>query len=204
MVGIQQSVTVVGEMETEKIRLRSGAKPGDVICVTSELGDSGAALQVMLKEMSREDKGIGKMLDQHFRPKPHLIEGRFLSAQPAVHAMMDVSDGLDSDLRHILRRSHCGAVLHLDKIPVSPELKTYGRLVKTDPPELAVTFGEDYCLLFTADPEKFEQLKLHFFEKFNRQIYNIGEVNASFPKLEYRRFGKQVELTRKGYDHFRK
>ncbi len=125
------SISMIGDAAKDKCVLRSGAKPGDAIYVTGELGGSRS----------------GKHLDF----EPRVAEGQWLVENFSIHAMMDVSDGLAGDLRHILRVSQVGAELHSQAVPVSRAAKLQARAESSSKPPLlaALGDGEDFELLFT-------------------------------------------------------
>jgi thiamine-monophosphate kinase len=145
------NVTVLGTCEAGRSRKRSAAEPGDLICVTGPLGDSAAGLKVILDNVERnEEKGI--LRERHYRPVPRVEEGMKLAATPGVNAMMDISDGIASDLRHIMEASGTGARVDVRSLPLSAELRTVCARRGWDPVELAAGGGEDYELLFTCRP----------------------------------------------------
>ena len=98
------NVAVLGECPTRTARKRSDARPGDLVCVTGTLGDSAAGLKAILEGVERE-ADVQALIDRHYRPLPRVEEGRQLAATPGVHAMMDISDGIGSDLQHFLEAS---------------------------------------------------------------------------------------------------
>lgn len=100
------NVAVLGDCPTGMARRRSDARVGDMVCVTGTLGDSAAGLKAILEGVER-DADVQALIDRHYRPLPRVEEGRQLAATPGVHAMMDISDGIGSDLRHILEASSC-------------------------------------------------------------------------------------------------
>lgn len=116
------SLTVIGEMESTKIKRRSQAKIGDIVCCTGFLGDSAAGSQALLLNLPA-DELLNPLITAHNRPRPHTKEGRWLADHDAVHAMIDVSDGIDSDLRHIMESSHCGICVDLETLPLSDPMK---------------------------------------------------------------------------------
>jgi thiamine-monophosphate kinase len=116
------SVGVIGKCNRGKARLRSMAREGDIICVTGFLGDSGGGLEVLLNRLPETRDNLNLILSHHL-PEPHIKEGLWLAKHPGIHAMMDVSDGIASDLGHILRASGKSATVDLDTIPVSDTLK---------------------------------------------------------------------------------
>ena len=145
------NVTVLGTCEAGRSRKRSAAQPGDLICVTGPLGDSAAGLKVILENAAAE-KEEGILRERHYRPVPRIEEGMNLAATPGVNAMMDISDGIGSDLRHILEESGTGARVDVRSLPLSAELRTVCARRGWDPVELALDGGEDYELLFTCRP----------------------------------------------------
>ena len=145
-------VTVLGKAVAGRSRKRSTAEPGDLICVTGTLGDSAAGLQAVLKGVTRDEK-VKYLIDRHYLPTPLIEAGIVLSREEGVHAMMDISDGVGSDLRHILEESHCGAVVDIRELPMSEEMQGFCTDNGLDPVELALCGGEDYELLFTVSPE---------------------------------------------------
>ena len=145
------NVTVLGTCPRGKARLRSAARPGDLVCVTGTLGDSAAGLRLIL---GGQKGAAPRLMDRHYTPTPRVEEGLALSCLPGVHAMMDISDGVGSDLRHILDESGVGARIDTGKLPISKELQALCSETGWDPKELALSGGEDYELLFTMDPQE--------------------------------------------------
>ena len=145
------NVAVLGTCPRGKARLRSAARPGDLVCVTGTLGDSAAGLRLIL---GGQKGAAPRLMDRHYPPTPRVEEGLALSCLPGVHAMMDISDGVGSDLRHILDESGVGARIDTGKLPISKELQALCSEKGWDPKELALSGGEDYELLFTMDPQE--------------------------------------------------
>lgn len=144
-------VTVLGKAAAGSSRKRSSARPGDLICVTGPLGSSGGGLEVILKGLPR-DEAAQHLVERHYLPRPRMDEGRRLAACDGVHAMMDISDGIGSDLRHILEESGVGAAVDVRSIPMEQELTDICGRHGLDPVWMATCGGEDYELLFTVDP----------------------------------------------------
>ena len=145
------SVTVLGKCCSGCAKKRSAARPGDVVCVTGTLGDSAAGLKAILDGVQR-DGCVSRLVERHYLPEPRVKEGLSLSACAGVHAMMDISDGIGSDIRHILEESGVGAEIEVGTIPLSCELAEFCKSHGCDPLELAIAGGEDYELLFTMEP----------------------------------------------------
>jgi len=143
--GLSISVTVQGSAAQEEVCTRSGAQPGDVIYVSGTLGDSALALLQLMEG----EKPLDEVILRHHRPEPRLKLGRALAQQHLVSAMIDVSDGVFSDLGHILDCSKVGAELDTRLIPLSKGAKTHVHLHPERRDQL-LRGGEDYELLFTA------------------------------------------------------
>ena len=198
---ISINVTVLGEVKTSNLKLRSHAKIGDIICVTGFLGDSGAGLKAIKGKLAFDSR-IEKVLEAHYRPFPQLVKGAWLAEQADVHAMMDVSDGIDSDLRRIMKASNVGAQIFMNNLPISAELRSLSQDYGWDQDLLACTGGEDYCLLLTVDPGSFPSLSESFRSKFDTPLYDIGVVIRPEAGLRYLKDNREVLLAKSGYDHF--
>jgi thiamine-monophosphate kinase len=138
--GVLADIMVLGAVPKGKAILRSGARPGDRIYVTGELGGSAATLQRMVKNPKRKLRPAD--FPQHFFPKPRVQAGRFLRQKGLASALIDISDGLSTDLAHICEESGVGAEIQAEAIPREVALN------------LALHGGEDYELLFTAPRSK--------------------------------------------------
>lgn len=196
------NIVVLGRMKTADIKYRSAARAGDEICVTGWLGNSGGGLTV-LQENRDQDEDASFLLREHHRPRAHVKEGQWLAAQKGVHAMMDVSDGIDSDLRRIMERSRCGASINLEKLPLSPQLLRTSEKYHWDVYELAASGGEDYCLLVTVEPDHVTNISADFQKQFDRPLYAIGSIIDQAAKLVYSLKGKELALGKHGFDHFK-
>lgn len=155
------SVTVLGRCDAGMSRKRRDARVGDLICVTGPLGDSAGGLKLILGRCER-DADAQYLIDRHYLPMPRIAEGRLL-ADAGARAMMDVSDGIGSDLRHILAESGVGAEIDIDRIPLSAQLKRKCAQMSWDAAELAISGGEDYELLFTIGEDDERLLDVEHF-----------------------------------------
>lgn len=192
------SVTMLGEAKRSRIVRRSGARPGDRLFVTGTLGDSAAGLELLRNAeygMRNRSEGAKKLITRHLRPAPRIEWGRKLAAGIA-SAMIDVSDGLSSDLGHLCDESGVGADVLADRIPISRELRSVKGLHGTAH-HYALTGGEDYELLFTVPPARLKMLA-------SRRIAatEIGRVTASGKLRLLDAEGSARLLPRTGYDHF--
>lgn len=186
------NVGVLGRAPRGKSVRRSGANIGDSIYVTGPLGNSAGGLHAILNGWERTPE-IVSLIGSHIKPMPRLAEGAALMRTGLVGAMMDISDGIASDLRHILKASNVGAQVALDKLPISSYIKSICRIYGLNEYTLATGGGEDYELLFTA-PDGIERF-LDF------PVYKIGEIVPG-NSLTWTMNGTVVEFNSKGYNHF--
>jgi thiamine-monophosphate kinase len=147
--GVLADIVVVGSVPKGQAILRSGARPGDRIYVSGQLGGSAAAV-VQFETLPLASKPTARTYPRHFYPEPRLELGRILREKGLASAMIDTSDGLSTDLAHICEESKVGAEIAADLIPRA----RVGRPAREVSLELALHSGEDYELLFTAPPNK--------------------------------------------------
>ena len=183
--GVIINVGVIGRAKKSHLKYRRGAKPGDVIVVNGMLGESAAGLEDILEANHETERAA-----IHRNPVPQVGEGIWLGGRKEVHAMIDLSDGLASDLRHVLEASGVGAEIDVASIPTLVPLK------------LAVGGGEDYKLLFTASPKNFEKLKNDYFKRFGTELYPIGMITGGEPEIVWTEEGRPTELKYEGFTHF--
>lgn len=189
---IAVNVGILGRCQAGKCLMRSSAKVGETIYVTGPLGDSAGGLQAILKGLERTED-VNVLIGRHKRPVPRVREGRMLVECGKVSAMMDISDGIASDLRHIMKASGVGAVVALDRLPCSPELLSVCTGQGWDRYELQTSGGEDFELLFTG-PAGLE-------EELDFRIYPIGETVCG-NALTWTVNDEPVDFEYKGYTHF--
>jgi thiamine-monophosphate kinase len=178
------SIAMTGHVGRGKAVLRSGAKVGDAIFVTGELG--------------------GSLAGRHLDFEPRLAEARWLASHFKIHAMIDLSDGLAGDLRHILHPIQAGAELGSDTVPVSraAKLAAKGSSVAKPPLLAALTDGEDFELLFTIAAPSAVRLKDAWKEQFPKlKLTCIGKVTAETGIRLKDKFGVRA-FRGDGYVHF--
>lgn len=179
------NVTAIGRAPLEHVKRRSAARPGDVILVGGPLGESGAGLRDILR-----GAGDTPLAARHRNPAPQVAEGIWLGGRTEVHAMMDLSDGLASDLRHILRASGVGADVETTLIPTPVDLET------------ALCGGEDYKLLLTADGAAADRLCADFEACFHAPLYPVGRITSTPGELRWLHAGTPFSASWSGFRHW--
>ncbi len=205
--GLIISVTVIGEVKKEEIVYRKGAKENDLIVVTGDLGAAYMGLQVLEreKEVYKNNpasqpklEGVDYILQRQLKPEARKDIIHFLKelgVKPT--SMIDVSDGLASELLHLTKASGLGATIYEDKIPVDQETFNIAREFNLVPSVCALNGGEDYELLFTIDQSHFEKIKdsNHF-----SIIGHFTDKNADVNIVE--RGGTVQSVSAQGWNHF--
>ncbi|MBJ6727883.1 thiamine-phosphate kinase [Geomesophilobacter sediminis] len=191
--GLVISITALGEQRPERVLKRSAARVGDLVFVTGTLGDAAAGLELLQRGV-RE----GRLVDRQLAPEPRVAAGAALADAGFVHAMIDVSDGLVSDLGHICELSGVGAKVEVELLPLSEE---YRRVCGADPYPLALSGGEDYELLFTAAPGQ-EKNVLALMQRLGLQTSIIGEITDGKGVELFRPDGSPYSPAKSGFDHF--
>ncbi|HYB70100.1 MAG TPA: thiamine-phosphate kinase [Candidatus Bathyarchaeia archaeon] len=205
--GWMVNVTLLG-VHPGAPRLRSNARAGDVVAVTGSLGASAAGLHVL--ETGRErarDSGLSaeelaELTAAHLRPRARVGEGRWLGQAPGVHAMMDCSDGLATDLAHVCRESGVGARVALTRLPVAPAVRQAGRLLDGDWQRWAVCGGEDYELLVTADPVAVDDLVGGLRAATGTPLTVIGRIEGPAGEVVFVDGAERAVAMGPGFEHF--
>ncbi len=177
---------------------RSGARPGDWIYVTGTPGDSAAGLAILQHRLQVSDANDSNYLVQrHLRPTPRVLHGQAMRG--LANAAIDLSDGLISDLGHILNASECGARIDLDALPYSEAMKRH--VDAEQAVRWALSGGEDYELCFTVPELNRGALEVAV-AHLGAPITCIGQMSADVEGMLFTRDDKAVTLDWKGYDHF--
>jgi thiamine-monophosphate kinase len=205
--GWMANVTVLGE-HSGRPRLRSAARPGQLVAVTGTLGGSAAGLCLLegrraeARAAGLGDQAEAEVLAAHLRPAPRVTEGRWLGAADGVHAMMDLSDGLATDLGHVCRESGVGARVWMDRLPVAPGARATATAVAADPLQWAAAGGEDYELLITLDPVAARGVANGLAAATGTRLTVVGEIVSGSDLTFLDSAGRRVDV-RSGYEHFR-
>lgn len=205
--GLLISVTAIGQGEPGKVVYRNTARVGDLICITGDVGAAYLGLQILEREKQLflsnaaiqpdlEDQSylIGRQLKPEARKD--MIE-MFAQQQLIPTAMIDISDGVSSDLTHICRQSGVGAFLEESGVPIHPDAQQMAIKFGLDPITTALSGGEDYELLFTIDPNDVDKVK------YLPDIYIAGEITPAADGIQLHTKGGNIHpITAQGWKHF--
>jgi len=204
--GLIISITALGEVAKDKIAYRSGAQPKDLVVVSGDLGAAYMGLQVLEREkavfvstpgVQPDLEGFDYILERQLKPEARNDVGPLLAQlgiQPT--SMIDISDGLASELIHICDQSKLGCMLYEEKIPIDPTVITASEDFRLDPTLCALNGGEDYELLFTMPIGDFDKIK------GNPNFTVIGHMTDEGPAQMMARDGSVHKLTAQGWDAF--
>jgi thiamine-monophosphate kinase len=205
--GFVISVTAIGEVAQNKFVKRDGAKPNDLICVSGDLGAAFLGLTILERErkifeqtgaqpdLENQTYIVGRMLKPEARKD---VVDYFAEHNIMPTSMMDISDGLSSELLHICKQSNVGCVLHEEKIPFNEDMKDFAYKLELDPTACALSGGEDYELLFTISQADYEKINE------NNGLSVIGYITeASEGKNIITRGGNKHELVAQGWNHLK-
>lgn len=205
--GLMISVTVMGEVAKDKVAYRSGANEGDIICVSGDLGGAFVGLQVLEREKQefKANPNMQPKLDQYdyvvgrqLRPRARMDIIHELSDLEVIPtSMIDVSDGLASELFHLCKQSGLGVSIYEEKIPIEKQTYETAAEFNMDPNTCALNGGEDYELLFTIKQTDFEKVEKH------EDIHVIGYMHAaSKGRVMVTRNNNVIALQAQGWKHF--
>jgi thiamine-monophosphate kinase len=206
--GLIICVTAIGEVAPNKFVTRGGAKKGDLICVSGELGGAFLGLTLLEREkkifletkgvqpdLENEDYIVGRILKPEARRD---IIDFFAEKQIMPTAMIDISDGLSSELLHICKQSNVGCVLYEEKIPVNELARQFAYKLELDPTACALSGGEDYELLFTIEQKDFDAISM------NTDISVVGHIDEKDTgSVIITKGGNKYPLTAQGWNAFK-
>jgi thiamine-monophosphate kinase len=206
--GLIISITAIGIVDKAKVAYRGGANLNDIVCVTGDLGGAYMGLQVLEREkqvfmanpdMQPQLEKYDYIVQRQLKPEARMDiihELKELNIQPT--AMIDISDGLGSELLHIARASGKGLQIYEDKLPVDKQTYDTGYEMKIDATTAAINGGEDYELLFTISQEDFEKVKNHADIHLIGYIHEASKGNKMITKGE-----NIVDITAQGWNHYK-
>lgn len=190
------TVTVMGAVPRQQALLRSGARIGDVLCVSGPLGAGAAAVPLVLGELDRvtlPEQLVGQLLDAYWLPQPQLQLGQYLRGK--AHAALDISDGLLADCGHLAKASRVAVHIQQEQVPVAAAARQL--LGDQAALQCALTGGDDYQLVFSIAPQLVEPLQQLF-----PAVQVIGQVYAGAGVQLFDSVGHKVTHQRSGYQHF--
>jgi thiamine-monophosphate kinase len=200
---------VIGECPVEREVFRSGAGPGDQIYVTGFLGDAAAGLRLLDRGArlhpgatnQHEGNSVDHLLLRHLQPEPRVGWGLLIGEQRMASAMIDISDGLSSDLNHLCEESGVGALVEAASLPIDHVVTEICGRRALDPLMLALHGGEDFELLFTVKPENVSRLPARV---DGVSITRIGEVRTRSEGIRISEGSRTWDLEPGGWEHFKK
>jgi thiamine-monophosphate kinase len=200
--GVMVTISLLGRVPRGEMLQRRGARVGDCVYVTGALGEAAAGLEILKRGLTLAPELHGALCQAHLNPRPQLRAGRVLAEQKLAGALIDLSDGVATDLGHICRASGVGARIQATDVPVAPQVLAAAPLLGADPLDLALKGGEDYHLLFTSPVEKTSALFQAFAQAGLAPPLPLGEIIAGEGVLLVTPEGEK-EITGEGFDHFR-
>ncbi len=197
---------VAGDVKRNRSVLRTGARAGDHLFVTGTLGGAAAGLKLLeqgarlkkSKARTLKERAVEELLLKHLQPEPRMSWGALLSEQRLATAMIDISDGLSSDLAHLCEASGVGALIDAARIPLDEALTQLGKH-DFDALSLALNGGEDFELLFTISPKNLKRLPTKI---DGVRIHYIGDVLDKERGIKLAANGRQARLQASGFSHF--
>ncbi len=197
-------ICLLGQVEPSHLLTRDGARPGDALCVTGDLGAAATGLAVLdaATPGTTLDGAAREVALRHLAPVPRLAAGTILGASGAATACIDVSDGLLRDAGHLARASGVSIRIDVERIPLCGATREVCAAADIDALEAAATGGEDYELLCTVRPDGLAALARALDSEVGLPLTRIGEVVAGTPEAFAQRDGKRWRPGRDGFDHF--
>jgi thiamine-monophosphate kinase len=197
------TITVLGEVPYGQGVYRSGAQVGDEVWVTGALGAAKAGLEALRHPKAVAGLPTAGVLARYRRPHPRLREAQYLRQHAPLHSLLDLSDGLSSDLHHICEASGVGAQLEAACIPMAEDVRQIAAALHADPLTFALHGGEDFELCLTAPPGVLTALQPALQAQFQCPLVRVGTIQTGSGVTLCLADGSQHPLTPHGYDHFR-
>lgn len=205
--GMTISVTAIGQSDKKHLVYRSGAKPGDIICVTGDLGGAYIGLQLLEREKQiylenpgiQPDLGVlDHVIGRQLKPEARLDAIEYMRKTNLIpSSMIDISDGLASELFHICKQSKVGAFIEEGKVPIHPQTEETAIEFKVNPITTALNGGEDYELLFTVREADLDKVR------YMPEVSIIGEICDKKDGIKLHTTGGNVhDLEAQGWKHF--
>jgi thiamine-monophosphate kinase len=200
--GVLLTLTLLGRVPREEMLTRQGARVGEGIYVTGVLGEAAAGLEMLKRGLALEGELHQALSQAHLDPRPQLQAGRVLAREKLATALIDLSDGVATDLGHLCRMSGVGARVPAATAPVSPRVQAAAPALGVDPLDLALKGGEDYQLLFTAPAAQASALLAAFARAGLPPPLPLGEIITG-PGVWLETAAGEKDIAGQGFDHFR-
>lgn len=194
-------LSLIGEIEPEMVLTRKGAKVGDRILITGNLGASSLGLEIIRNPELKKLRSSEFFINAHFYPKPRIREAR-LAAYNGATAMEDISDGLSTDLHHICYNSGVGAEIYEQKMPFEKDMKKICENTEKSVLDFALNGGEDYELVFTCPEDKAISIAAIIEYSTGTPVSEIGQILPGREVYLIMKNGKKSVLKSGGYNHF--
>lgn len=199
------NLCVMGICDPLKPVLRNAARPGEAVCVSGPLGGSAAGLAWLQGGGDPADPSAAGAVAAHVRPVPRVELGRALAKSEKIGAMMDISDGLATDLARLCRASDVGARVGETKLPITDEVRRLAETMDAEVLDWALRGGEDFELLFTCQPGDVDLLQALAAEADpSANIVRVGTINKGRGVSLLTKDGQVQDIGLQGYDHFRR
>jgi len=196
------SVTVMGEVMESEICYRYGARPGDLLLTSGTVGGAAAGLLICEKKMKIATEPSARLVTCHLDPQAKVRLGRLLGRSGKVHAMLDSSDGLASDIAHLCEESGVGAELVAESLPIAQGVKLLAEEVGDDPLNFCLRGGEDYQLVMAVPETEAAALIERCAADLDEKLTIIGRITEGHGVILLKN-GERREITFQGYDHFK-
>lgn len=193
---------VVGDVARNAALLRSGAKPGDTVWVSSGVGGAAAGLALLRRFGTGYPRAFGHLVDAYRSPKAQIPLGRYLADCGVVTAAVDLSDGLAADIGHILQASNVGAIIELDELPLPDGIKPAAEITGADPMDWALFAGDGYQLIFTVSGTIDKKATEDFAAAAPVKIHSIGRITEEAGVLIGKSGADTKRIPLKGWNHF--
>jgi thiamine-monophosphate kinase len=206
LTGLTISITAIGEVKKENITYRNSAKENNILCVSGDLGSAYMGLQLLEREkeifkanpeVQPELQGNDYILERQLKPEARKDIIEFFQEEKIIPtSMIDISDGLSSEILHICKNSDLGCKIFLDKLPIDANTSSMAKEFKIEPEVAALNGGEDYELLFTINPDDFEKIK------DSDKIHAIGHMTSKdHGAYMIPEDGEAIKLVAQGWKH---
>jgi thiamine-monophosphate kinase len=199
------NIALIGEVEAGRALKRGGAKEGEALFVTGNVGDSSAGLQALQHPSAKGKDSSSLLIKKHLTPVPRFTVGRYLSTKKLASSAIDISDGLSSEIHHLCEESGVGAEIHEEALPLSASLIQYCAENQLEPLDFALNGGEDYELLFTVPLAKISEAVKKLPAETGVSCKSIGRMVPQSKGITFiTRKGQKIPLPAKGFNHFSK